>query len=147
MFKIWHGLAVIILIWGVGTANAADTSILTAKEAYGKARAGEVTLVDVRTPQEWQQTGVPAGGVAETIHGDGGLPAFAEALLARLEGDKSRPVALICARGGRSAYTKTYLEQAGFTNVSDVSEGVIGGPNGAGWLQQDLPLEPWSAPK
>lgn len=143
MIKFWHGLVAIILICGIGTAKAAEGDILTAKAAYDKARAGEVTLIDVRSPQEWQQTGVPAGGIAETIHGDGGLPGFAAALLARFDGDKSKPVALICARGARSAYTKNYLEQAGFTNVSDVSEDMIGGPNGEGWQKQGLPTTAW----
>ncbi len=145
MIKFWHGLAAVILIWSIGTANAADSAILTAKAAFDKARAGEITLIDVRSPQEWQQTGLPAGGIAETIHRDGGLPAFATALLARLGDDKSKPVALICARGSRSAYTRQYLEQAGFTNVSDVAEGMIGGQHGTGWQKQGLPVERWAA--
>lgn len=139
-----HGLLAIVLACCLGVAAASETGILTAKEAYGKARSGEVMLVDVRSPREWQQTGVPAGSVAETIHGQGGLPAFAEALLARLGGDKSKPVALICARGARSAYTRQYLEQAGFTDVSDVSEGMVGGKYGPGWQSQGLPVERWS---
>ena len=137
----------IVLACSIGTANARDGGILTAKQAYGKARSGEIVLVDVRAPQEWQQTGVPEGAVTETIHRDGGMPAFASALLARLGGDKSKPVALICARGNRSAYTRQYLEQTGFTNVSDVSEGMIGGKNGPGWQEQGLPVEQWDRPK
>lgn len=140
-----HGLLAIILIWGIGAANAADKGILTAKQAYDKARSGSILLVDVRSPQEWIQTGIPAGGIAETIHRDGGLPAFATALLARLDGDRSKPVALICAQGGRSAYTRDYLEQAGLTNVSDVSEGMAGGRNGKGWTKQRLPTSAWKA--
>ena len=145
MRKVLHGLLAIILIWDIGAANAADNGILTAKQAYDKARSGSILLVDVRSPQEWKQTGVPAGGIAETIHRDGGLPAFVAALLTRLDGDRSKPVALICAQGGRSAYTREYLEQAGFTNVSDVSEGMTGGRNGKGWARQHLPTSAWKA--
>lgn len=140
-----HGLLAIILSGCLGAATASEGGILTAKQAYDKAQAGEVLLVDVRSPGEWQQTGVPAGGVAETIHGDGGLPAFTAALLARLDGDKSRPVALICARGNRSAYTRAYLEEAGFTDVRDVSEGMMGGKHGPGWHRQGLPVERYRA--
>ena len=145
MKRLWHGLLAIVLACSIGAAHAADGSILTAKEAYDKAQAGKVVLVDVRSPGEWQKTGVPQGGVAETIHSKGGLPAFATALLARLEGDKAKPIALICATGKRSANTRRYLEQAGFTNVSDVSEGMMGSSHGAGWHRRGLPVNRWSA--
>ena len=149
MRTLWHGLLAIVaagvVAVGMAAAGASAGGILTAKQAYDKTRAGEVVLIDVRTPQEWQQTGLPDGGIAETIHRDGGLPAFAEALLARLDGDKAAPLALICARGGRSAYATQYLEQAGFIDVSDVSEGMVGGPNGTGWQRNGLPVERWSS--
>lgn len=144
MKTLWHGLLAIVLACSIGAAHATDDGILTAKQAYDKAQAGEIVLIDVRSPGEWQQTGVPQGGVAETIHSKGGLPSFATALLARLDGDKATPVALICATGKRSAYTRRYLEQAGFTNVRDVSEGMMGSSRGAGWHRRGLPIKQWT---
>jgi rhodanese-related sulfurtransferase len=138
-----HGLLAVFLLAGAGAASAADGDILTAKQAYDKTEAGQVLLVDVRRPEEWRQTGLPDGGVPETIHREGGLPAFAKALLARLGDDKSKPIALICARGGRSAYTREFLIKEGFTNVVDVSKGMIGGHRGPGWKQSGLPTQTW----
>ena len=144
MKTLVHGILAIVLACSIGAANASGTGILTPKEAFDKARAGETLLVDIRSPREWAQTGVPEGGIAETIHRDGGMTAFADALLARLDGDKSRPVALICATGNRSSHTRRYLEDAGFSNVSDVSQGMVGGRRGPGWQQQGLPVAEWT---
>ena len=58
-----------------------------------------------------------------------------------LGGNPDQPIALICATGKRSAFAREMLAQAGFTNVYDISEGLLGGPNGPGWLARDLPTE------
>lgn len=55
------------------------------------------------------------------------------------------PIALICAVGNRSAFLQGWLRKAGFENVFDVSEGMIGGRLGAGWIKSGLPLRRWAA--
>lgn len=112
---------------------------LSAPEAYARASAGEITLIDVRRPSEWRQTGLPAHGEAITIHDPEGLPAFVRKIAALLDNDPARPVALICASGVRSSYAEKLLEQAGFTAVYNVTEGMMGGRAGPGWLKRDLP--------
>jgi hypothetical protein len=39
----------------------------------------------------------------------------------------------------------TLLAEAGFTSVHDISEGMIGGQNGPGWLARALPTTPCKA--
>ena len=41
---------------------------LSAAEAHARAAKGEVVLVDVRTADEWKETGLPASAHALTMH-------------------------------------------------------------------------------
>ncbi len=81
------------------------------KEAVAKASL----VLDVRTPEEF------AGGhldKAENIPVDQ-VDAQLDAIAAKVGGDKSKPIAVYCAAGGRAAKAKTALEKAGFTNVTN----------------------------
>jgi rhodanese-related sulfurtransferase len=70
---------------------------------------------------------------------------FVADVLRALGGSEDRPIALICARGNRSAFARELLAEAGFTKVDDISEGMVGGANGPGWLARGLPTEPCKA--
>ena len=122
-----------ILAW---PALAGDAPIIDAPSAHEQAVAGEVLLIDIRRPGEWRQTGVATSAVAITMHD--------RSFLANLEdavgGDKSRPIALICAQGVRSAFVARELAKYGYTNVVEVSEGMLGSRNGPGWLRRGLPV-------
>ena len=52
---------------------------------------------------------------------------FVADVLAALANDADRPIALICARGHRSAYARQLLLASGFSRVHDISEGMVGG--------------------
>lgn len=109
---------------------------LSAPEALARAQAGQILLVDIRRPDEWQATGVPLGAVPLDLRRDD----FVDALMAEVGGDRERPVALICARGVRSARLAEQLSQAGFTRILDVPEGMLGSGAGPGWLARGLPV-------
>lgn len=102
--------------------------------------AGELTLVDIRTPREWTETGIPAGAKTADFNAlsEDAFIARIDRLLGR---DRTQPVALVCARGGRSSRAWSLLVEAGFTQVLDVHEGMLGNDAGPGWLARDLPLE------
>jgi rhodanese-related sulfurtransferase len=117
-------------------------SIMSARAAHVKALAGELVLVDIRTPDEWRKTGVPASGYAITMDQD--QARFIRKLAVATGGSRQKPVALICARGNRSALLQGRLKQDGFKNVIDVAEGVIGGERGVGWINSGLPIRPWT---
>ena len=123
-----------------GAAFAAD--IISATKVREAALAGEVTLVDIRTPQEWAATGVP--DVAHAL--DMTEESFIRKLLELQQAHPDRPLAMICATGGRSTYVTTALEQRGMTGLLNVSEGMAGSKHGPGWLARSLPVRKASAP-
>ena len=109
---------------------------LTVAQAHQAAANGEVVLVDIRTPREWAQTGVPEGAHAIDMRRDDFLAALSQVA----GSDKGRPIAVICARGVRSARLSRALTEAGYTNIVDVPEGMLGSGAGPGWLKTGLPV-------
>ena len=138
-------VAVIGVVRALGPGAASAGQVLSAAEAHQKALRGEITLVDVRTPEEWKQTGLPASAHAITMHQQG--PKFVEQLDAALGGDRSKPLAVICRTGNRTGSLVGPLEKAGYTNVINVAEGMAGGRYGAGWARSGLPLRKYEAGK
>ena len=126
-------------------APAGEGGVIAADAAAELATNGEILVIDVRSPREWRQTGVPKGARQVTIHDPGGLPGFVEAVKVALGGDLKRPIAVICATGNRSTLARRVLAKAGFTRVLNIKEGMLGGPNGPGWLRRGLPVESCNA--
>lgn len=130
------GAAVFAGRWfNIGAATDGDDRI-TAPEASAAVAAGELTLVDIRRPDEWALTGIAQGAVPLDMRRDD----FETALLQALGGDRAAPVALICARGVRSRGMAKRLGRAGFTRVIDVPEGMLGSGAGPGWIARGLPV-------
>lgn len=123
---------------------AAVESELSAPVAASLVERGEAVLIDVRTPTEWRQTGVPEGALTIPLQGPDLKPRadFPEAVKAALGGDTGRPVVLICRTGNRSAVAMEMLRRAGFTAVGHIGEGMAGSRHGAGWLARGLPVSP-----
>ncbi|MEM8849933.1 MAG: rhodanese-like domain-containing protein [Pseudomonadota bacterium] len=109
---------------------------LSPPDVLAAVQAGEVLLVDIRRPDEWERTGIAEGAAPLDMRRDDFLPAL-EALV---EGDVTRPIALICARGVRSDRLSARLTASGFTRIIDVPEGMMGSPAGPGWIARGLPL-------
>ena len=107
------------------------------EEALAKAKAGEILLIDIRTPSEWRQTGV----APEAHRIDMTDPRFVERLLQDMGGDKSAPIALICRTGNRSGYVQQQLQKMGFSQVYNVPEGMAGSRSGPGWVRRGLPVD------
>ena len=116
---------------------AGDVRLLTAVEAHEKAQAGEITLIDVREPDEWAESGVAQGAQRINMRN----PQLGAKLDAALGGDRDAPVALICRTGARSQAVADAMARAGFTNVYSVGDGMFGSPRGPGWLRSGLPVE------
>ncbi|MEM9578800.1 MAG: rhodanese-like domain-containing protein [Pseudomonadota bacterium] len=128
------GGAVAAQWYNVLAENGADT--LSPAQAHEATVAGALVLVDIRRPDEWSRTGVGEGAVPLDMRRQD----FEEALLTAADGDKSRPIALICARGVRSRRMSDRLRAAGFTRIIDVPEGMLGSGAGPGWLGRGLPV-------
>lgn len=96
-----------------------------------KARlAAGATVIDIRRPDEWQETGVIDGSHLVTFFDASGNPNpnFGSALQSLLSGP-GEEVIFICNAGNRSKVLSEYLAgQAGFTQVANVTAGI------AGWI-------------
>ncbi len=114
-----------------------NAELLPADRAHELAKAGDILLVDIRRPDEWAKTGSAAPGARLDMR----RADFTDALSVLVDGDRDAPIALICARGVRSARLTNQLTEAGFTNIIDIPEGMLGSSAGPGWLKRGLPLD------
>lgn len=129
------------LLLSSGTASA-DDRLLDARQAHAMSAAGDLTVVDVRTPAEWRAEGVPDGAASVSLNGAGGRQAFLDGILQLVGGDRGRPLAMICNTGVRSSAARAFLQSNGFTRVYDVADGLHGSDHGAAWMAGGLPMEP-----
>nr|WP_174822516.1 rhodanese-like domain-containing protein [Ruegeria atlantica] len=109
---------------------------LSVQDAHTQAVSGAVLLLDIRTPKEWQSTGIGEGAQSLDMRRDDFIPALTQLV----QGNKGAAIALICARGVRSARLSNRLTEAGFTNIIDVPEGMLGSAAGPGWVRAGLPV-------
>ena len=119
-------------------AAYAEPPILSAPEAQQRLENGELILLDIRTPEEWQDTGIAKGAWPVSMHSAD----FKERLDAILAVYPPEQIALICAVGGRSGGVTGALERGGIVGISDVSEGMMGSARGAGWIARGLEVVP-----
>lgn len=123
--------------------NAA-TFRIDAAAASALIGAGELVVVDVRGAGEWAKSGVPRGAQEISLFPRPGLTNenFIDQVLAAVGGDKSTPIATICATGMRSSLALKILKKNGFTALYNIAEGMLGSKSGPGWLRRGLPVEP-----
>ena len=140
--------------WFVGLAAAglgavlslasvqAEPANISVVEAHQRAVKGELVLVDIRAPKEWQASGLPASSKAITMYQSGSR--FLSALKRAAGGDPGKPIALICATGVRSVHLQAMLKRAGIEKTINVLGGMFGTPKDTGWLKAGLPVKRWS---
>ncbi len=124
-----------------GFAQDAE-GVLAAPEALARQQAGKLTLIDIRQPEEWRQTGVAKGAKGISMRHPQGPQGFLQELTAAVGGDKNAPIGLICRTGNRTTAMQKALRDVGFTRVFNVKEGMAGSAAGPGWLARGLPLQP-----
>ena len=105
------------------SASAAPIQNVSNSELQGLLNKG-VTLVDIRTPGEWQETGIIAGSKPITLFTENGgiAPDFVSKLQQAVSTDK--PVALICRTGNRTQAGAQMLQQLGYKQVYNVTHGI-----------------------
>jgi rhodanese-related sulfurtransferase len=118
---------------------------MAAPDAAAAVASGKVTLIDIRTPPEWKETGVAKGARRVNMLHPQGAPGFVDQLLGEVKGDRNAPIALICRTGNRSTQVQRYLQSVGFTQVYNVNEGMAGSAAGPGWLKRGLPVETFTS--
>ena len=95
-------------------AKAQITEIDTA-EAEVRIRAGGVTVLDVREPDEFDQ-----GALVDVVHIPRG---HLEAQVENRISDKTSPIIAYCAGGVRSAFASKTLQELGYSNVVSMAGG------------------------
>lgn len=130
------GSALLATTWFNVFADASIEGALSVQDANEQATEGAIYLVDIRRPDEWERTGVGRSAIPIDMRRDD----FEVVLQALFDEAGARPVALICARGVRSRHLTARLADAGFVNIIDVPEGMLGSGAGPGWIASDLPL-------
>ena len=94
-----------------------------------------VTIIDIRRPEEWKQTGVVQGSQKLTSFDKGGrlMPGFLPAFTKNIS--KDQPVILICRTGNRTRALSNHLsKELGYTNVYNVKYGITN------WIREGNPV-------
>lgn len=105
--------------------------------SFEKLRENGVPVIDIRTPQEWKETGIIAG--SHTImffRPDGGydLQAFIDALN-KLGINKETPFILVCRSASRTRTLGNFLsDKMGYRNVYQLTGGVLN------WMAHGKPM-------
>lgn len=134
MMRRCFGPLVGIVLSTVALAQGALPSV-SVQEAHQQASAGKMVIVDIRTPQEWAETGVAAGAVKLDMT-EKDFPARLAALQ-KQAGDKA--VGLICRTANRSSYVQDALAKYGMKLVN-IRGGMAGGRGETGWIAAGLPV-------
>ncbi|MBT4301753.1 MAG: peptidylprolyl isomerase [Gammaproteobacteria bacterium] len=98
-------------------------------------KEGGVTLVDIRRPEEWKQTGIIEGSEMITAFTKrGGLdPQFGKKFLQRFTAEDR--VVLICRTGNRTArLSQALIKEMGWKNVYNVEKGITD------WIKRGNPV-------
>ncbi len=119
-----------LIIIGIVFSQTACTAELGEVDAQGleKLMASGVTVIDVRTPGEWKQTGIVEGSIPIMFF-DEKRNAHAQEWMQQASkhikpGDQ---VAIICRSGRRSAAVGEFLiKEHGFQHVYNVQGGILG---------------------
>lgn len=121
---------------------AAQEGVISAPEAQALADSGRAILIDIRTPEEWRTTGVPAGAKRADASQKDGPAGFLHDVLEITADKRNVTLVLICRTGNRTARARAFLLSKGFAEVYHVKEGVAGSEAGPGWFKRGLPVEP-----
>lgn len=121
----------------LGSSILAQTQdVWTPETIHNALKQDLARLVDVRRPDEWEDTGVALGAWPIDMTD----PMFGERLMIARELANGRPIALICRSGGRSGLIMDQLRQNQTAGFVDVTGGMLGSRSADGWIQLGLPV-------
>ena len=114
---------------------------LSLQEAYNLYKDKNLTIIDVRTINEWKMTGTIPASILINMHDDKYQERknFVKELKETLLEYQDKKVAFICASGARSKIIADYLINKGYKNIYHIPDGIMGKQND-GWLFNGYPL-------
>lgn len=104
-----------IALLSTGCSNAQAPTEVTPLQFAAKADKESYLLLDVRTTDEWNK-----GHLKDAVHIDWYGKEFKEKVAAL---DKSKPILVYCAAGGRSSSAQEAMIKLGFKNVVNLDGG------------------------
>ena len=132
---ISSSLVVLMIIFSSTLAQAGES--MSPTDALKQVEAGEMILLDIRTPQEWKQTGIASVAIPLTMHSKEFLAGFKKVV----ENNPGKKIGIICATGGRTQWLQAELAKRGLAPVIDVSEGMMGNKKGPGWIARGMEIK------
>jgi phage shock protein E len=124
--KLIASFAALILLAGCSSTGSATTVNLNVSEFSQKITEPDVTILDVRTPEEFA-----SGHIEGALNFNFNSGDFANEIT-RL--NPSENYAIYCRSGSRSGQAASIMHKAGFHDVSNLNGGVID------WTNAGLPL-------
>jgi len=96
---------------------------------FEKLQKEGVPVIDIRTEQEWKDTGIIEGSHKITFFNDKGQPLLADWFfeVGHLIKDKKEPFIIYCAHASRSKSLGEGLVHMGFENVYELKDGIENG--------------------
>jgi rhodanese-related sulfurtransferase len=140
--RVSAALSGALLLLSINACSQDSGSGLSAPEAYAQVQAKKLTLIDIRRPEEWRQTGVAQDALRINMIQPQGEAGFVQQVSTAVGGDKNAPIGLICRTGNRTTKMQAALREAGFTQVFNIKEGMAGSGAGPGWIARGLPVTP-----
>ncbi len=117
--------------------SAETLTNLNTAEVKSKISTGAL-VIDIRTPQEWQKTGLIPGSHPLSFFDNNGKsdPEKWVNTLQSLKTSADQEVILVCHSGGRSGRVGTYLSgQLNMPHISHLSTGI------SSWLREKHPIQ------
>jgi rhodanese-related sulfurtransferase len=96
--------------------------------------AKKVTLIDIRLPEEWKETGIVEGSHPLTLFEKNGQVARDFAQKLQEIASPEQPVALICRTGNRTRAGAEMLAAVGYKQIYNVTHGI------KGWIGEGHPV-------
>lgn len=129
-------LVIFFILTGFISMNAEAAVIsINNDELLGLSRKG-VTIIDIRTAREWQETGVIPGSHLLTLFDDARHVVDPGGWLNRVKATvkPNQPVILICRVGNRTVPATQLLDTSGYKTVYNATGGI------QSWIRAGLPI-------
>ncbi len=139
MKTLTRPLALLLLLLSSGLVLATELQNLTVEQVEALQKQGKALIIDVRTPEEWNQTGIIPGSKPLQFFDKKGN-ALTQSWLSqfdKLRQSPDQPVVLVCRSGHRSGLVGNFLtKKLGLDNIKHLSTGI------SSWIKARKPLQP-----
>ena len=129
-------ITLLIFISSILFAEVRDLNIAS----FEKLKKNDIPVIDIRTPQEWRESGIIAGSHTIMFFGPDGRYDIESFIgdLEKLGIRKNTPFILVCRSANRTRKLGNYLaDELGYENVYHLTGGILN------WKRHDKPLIPY----